>query len=281
MTIHRSASFLAWHRHYLFLYETALKEECNYNGTIPYWDWTQNTNLYTNPIFDTTQPQEKGYSLSGDGAYNASNQIPAIEQGVFFHETRGGGCILAGPLKDWPVHIGPLSVRPALLNPHAPVPAQAFDYNPRCLQRNLGPAQIQYYNNASVIQRLLSVPTIEEFQDILDIAGRPPTWIIGGGVHPGGHFAVGGAMADFFTSPQDPVFYLHHGMVDRVWDLWQRRGKRGERFRALNGTLVFMNPPDVEEATLDTVIDFGVLGRSRRIGELMNTRAGDYCYRYE
>ncbi|RDW70869.1 tyrosinase family protein [Aspergillus mulundensis] len=281
MTIHRSASFLAWHRHYLFLFETALKDECGYNGTIPYWDWTQNSNLYSNPIFDTSQPPEKGLSLSGDGAYNASAQVTLIDQGVVFPAGRGGGCILDGPLKDWTVHMGPTSVIPALMNPYEPIPPEFFAYNPRCLERNIRPSVVQWFNNASVIDRLLSVPSIEEFQDMLDRAGRPPTWMIGAGIHPGGHTGLGGEMADFFTSPQDPVFYLHHGMVDRVWDLWQCRGEQGERLRALNGTLVFLNPPEAEEATLDTVIEFGVLGGSRRIGELMDARGGEYCYRYE
>lgn len=26
---------------------------------------------------------------------------------------------------------------------------------------------------------------------------------------------------DFFASPGDPLFYFHHGMLDRVWWIWQ------------------------------------------------------------
>lgn len=35
------------------------------------------------------------------------------------------------------------------------------------------------------------------------------------------HVIVGGNMAGA-ASPNDPVFYLHHAMVDRVWAMWQK-----------------------------------------------------------
>ena len=37
------------------------------------------------------------------------------------------------------------------------------------------------------------------------------------GTHAGGHYPIGSQMADFFASPADPVFWLHHGIIDRVW----------------------------------------------------------------
>jgi len=35
------------------------------------------------------------------------------------------------------------------------------------------------------------------------------------------HMWVGGNMTDMQYSPQDPLFWLHHANVDRIWDLWQ------------------------------------------------------------
>ena len=37
--------------------------------------------------------------------------------------------------------------------------------------------------------------------------------------HTGGHIWVGGTMATR-SSPGDPIFYLHHGMVDKLWQDW-------------------------------------------------------------
>jgi N-acetylneuraminic acid mutarotase len=38
------------------------------------------------------------------------------------------------------------------------------------------------------------------------------------------HLAVGGDMADFATVGGDPLFYLHHANLDRVWESWNRLG---------------------------------------------------------
>ncbi|MCC7540569.1 MAG: tyrosinase family protein [Deltaproteobacteria bacterium] len=40
------------------------------------------------------------------------------------------------------------------------------------------------------------------------------------GVHAGPHNAVGGTMASS-SSPADPIFWLHHASVDRLWAGWQ------------------------------------------------------------
>ena len=38
------------------------------------------------------------------------------------------------------------------------------------------------------------------------------------------HFALGGDMAEFSTVGGDPIFYLHHANVDRIWESWNRLG---------------------------------------------------------
>lgn len=40
-------------------------------------------------------------------------------------------------------------------------------------------------------------------------------------LHDGPHNWVGGIMATA-SSPEDPVFWLHHSNVDRLWAIWQR-----------------------------------------------------------
>ena len=37
---HGTPQFLPWHRYFLVLFDKALKDECNYSGPLPYWDWT-------------------------------------------------------------------------------------------------------------------------------------------------------------------------------------------------------------------------------------------------
>jgi tyrosinase len=47
-------------------------------------------------------------------------------------------------------------------------------------------------------------------------------WLGEARIHNSVHVWVGGDM-QFATSPNDPVFYLHHCNVDRIWSAWQAR----------------------------------------------------------
>ncbi len=38
------------------------------------------------------------------------------------------------------------------------------------------------------------------------------------------HFGIGGDMAEFSTVGGDPIFYLHHANIDRIWESWNRLG---------------------------------------------------------
>ncbi|HEX7278925.1 MAG TPA: tyrosinase family protein [Solirubrobacterales bacterium] len=42
-------------------------------------------------------------------------------------------------------------------------------------------------------------------------------------VHAGVHVWTGGTMASVPTAAYDPLFWAHHGMIDRLWYLWQLR----------------------------------------------------------
>ena len=37
------------------------------------------------------------------------------------------------------------------------------------------------------------------------------------------------------SSPQDPIFFLHHANVDRLWALWQDDGHEGANFYPFEG----------------------------------------------
>lgn len=161
---------------------------------------------------------------------------------------------------------------------YAPLPADLFAANPRCLRRNLQPALVEKYNNATLVAAMLAAPDVEEFYNYLD--PRNASLL---GAHGSGHNSVGLTMQDVFTSPQDPVFMLHHGQIDRLWAEWQRTGnwEAEGRVTALNGTAVYDNPASAPLVTLDTVVEFGPLDQPRALGELMDVTKGLYCYEYE
>jgi tyrosinase len=39
------------------------------------------------------------------------------------------------------------------------------------------------------------------------------------------HFALGGDMSEFSTVGGDPIFYIHHANIDRLWESWNRLGR--------------------------------------------------------
>ncbi|KAI1818257.1 Di-copper centre-containing protein [Poronia punctata] len=60
--------------------------------------------------------------------------------------------------------------------------------------------------------------------------------------HGGGHGGVSGTMVNLFLSPGDPVFYLHHGYLDRVWYEWQS-GDLSKRLTEIGGNNTSIFPP--------------------------------------
>ncbi|KAK0657998.1 hypothetical protein B0T16DRAFT_425987 [Cercophora newfieldiana] len=90
------------------------------------------------------------------------------------------------------------------------------------------------------------------------------------GPHSAIHFGVGG----------DPVFFLHHTQVDRVWWQWQKDDPSGNRTSAYEG---MRNLPDGTEvtATLDDPLPMGDLGPPAVVRDYMDVNSPNLCYTYE
>lgn len=93
MHVHLNGLFLSWHRHFVYLWEQALREECAYEGYQPYWNWALwCEDLAGSPLFDDSET-----SLSGDGEYVDYGGY-TIGGANLPHGT-GGGCITGGPFQ--------------------------------------------------------------------------------------------------------------------------------------------------------------------------------------
>jgi tyrosinase len=181
-------------------------------------------------------------------------------------------------MQDMKVNLGPVSLD--LTNGGVEANGDGLSYNPRCLKRDLTNYTNQKFANASSVARLiLGNRDVWNFE--MEMQGWPGSPDIG--VHGGGHFSMGGDPGrDFFVSPGDPLFYLHHGMIDRVWWIWQaldmktRTGEKG-----VVGTGTFLNGPPSANTTLDTMIDVGyAAGPPVKLADLMSTTDGPMCYIY-
>lgn len=235
--------------------------------TARYWNWPLwASNLTASPLFDGSDT-----SLSGDGEYDP-DEHPVDIDGYKFPRGSGGGCVKTGPFKDVQLHLGPFETEDGYADNLRP---DAFRYNPRCLTRSLNNYMATTFTNQECVNRLLESKDIIDFQETLDY-NPTMTGIVG--IHGGGHNTIGDVMSDFFASPQDPAFTLHHGMIDRLWAMWQAGNV--SRRHAMHGTSSIWNNPKTAPVTLDTVLEFGILGSPKTMRELMDPTAFNYCYRY-
>ena len=61
--------------------------------------------------------------------------------------------------------------------------------------------------------------------------------------HDGVHQAVGGDMGQVALSSRDPIFYLHHANVDRLWSAWNARGNENSAEAMWRGFAFVRNFP--------------------------------------
>ena len=76
----------------------------------------------------------------------------------------------------------------------------------------------------------------------------------------------------------DPIFYLHHGGVDRLWHKWQHANLK-ERLLQIEGRT--STSPPYGQITLDFRLNFGGVGGSTTVRNTMDTRMEPYCYTYD
>ena len=182
----------------------------------------------------------------------------------------GGGCIESGPFSTITLNMGPLDL------PNTNNVNSSFEYNPRCLKRDLNPFFTQNYNTyTNVTETMLDNIYVEDFQSIFQGYGSTNKF----GVHGGGHWATGGDMADFHASPADPLFFLHHGMVDNIFTIWQNLDPE-RRLTAISGTSTLGNSPPSAVMKLTDKIPFGFVAADQAFGDFMDTLGGSLCYKY-
>jgi tyrosinase len=80
-------------------------------------------------------------------------------------------------------------------------------------------------------------------------------------------------MGDVYTSPGDPVFWLHHAFIDRNFRIWQNADR--SRVSNIDGTDIGGN-----RLTLDTTVNVYDMRPTVRIRDLLDTTSNTLCYKY-
>lgn len=182
-------SFFSWHRYFLYRLEQELQSHVP-GVMIPYWDWTDPGPLLTDTF------------LGPDG--DAGTNI--VSSGYFAENAPGtGGNPTPAPawwpagLTGWNLHS---AFGPAWEGP---------------LTRNIGGS----LPTITDLQEALGMPTYASFQNAVE-SGSGLTG--SHQMHNGLHGYIDGHMGNPTASPLDPIFYLHHCNIDRLWAMWQMDG---------------------------------------------------------
>ncbi|KAF5026427.1 hypothetical protein F66182_1492 [Fusarium sp. NRRL 66182] len=269
LSIHGTGNFFTWHRYFTWAYETALRDECGYRGTQPYWNWFETGDFATNAVFDGSET-----SMSGDGKYVKHNGSLSGMQNIYIPSGNGGGCIKTGPFAGAVAHLGPPS--PGMDGMKATT--TPLEYNPRCLRRDLSHYAIDQWMTLPNLYNITlgdASHSIKSMQD--EFQGRFADEFLG--IHAAGHFVMGGDSSDLFSSPNDPIFFLHHAMVDRIYWIWQ--ALHPKQAKDIAGTITILNMPPSRDAIKSDPLHMGVNAREITIGQALDT-LGDspFCYIY-
>ena len=258
--IHDFAGFLPWHRFFMTVYEKAL-HDCGYTGTAMYWDW----------VADSPAPTKAAVwdPVTGFGGNGATTR-----------DKDGRRCVTDGPFKNY---------RPVYYNE---------EVQPHCLSREWYQddplSNIIDMGNSSytpeVVNGILGISVFDDFRR--DLEGGPHA-----AIHRGVGFGSGdmgfqnaspngelspvlelglklgfGALLTFWI---DPLFFLHHTQVDRLWWLWQQKAPQ-TRTNEYSGLRL-----DYEtQVSLNDVMPMAGLAADAVVKDYMNVKGGTLCYTY-
>jgi hypothetical protein len=191
-----SYSFLSWHRFFLFQFEKDLQALVP-GVMLPYWDWTDPAPIMTDTF------------LGPNGTVSSE-----VRKGYFARNAPGTpGNVTPKPLW-WPASLTGW-ILPA-----------AFGDGSGALRRAIGP--LGDLPTANDLRETLAKATYPSFQNALESGAGLTSF---NQMHNGLHGWIGGAfgqMSDPSYSPFDPIFYLHHCNIDRLWSMWQMDGHASE-----------------------------------------------------
>lgn len=111
------------------------------------------------------------------------------------------GCVEDGPFANFTVNMPP------------PDESARQQRNPYCIKRQFTPGVLETYSNYEKLTQLL--------QNSADIVAFHSQLEQDGGIHAMAHEYIGGLQDTIWLASQDPVFFHHHAMIDRMWTMWQ------------------------------------------------------------
>ncbi|KAI3702736.1 hypothetical protein L6452_28488 [Arctium lappa] len=195
--IHNSWLFFPFHRWYLYFYERILgKLIDDPSFAIPYWNWDSPTGMTIPAMFEPDPAKENPRRNPIFNPYRDANHLPPVVVDIDYNGTeRGAPCI---------DQIG----------------------------INLAAMYKQMISNAT--DPISFFGGMYKAGDDPINMGSPLIGTIESGCHTAVHRWVGNSrmpnnedMGNFYSAGYDPIFYVHHANVDRMWKIWKGLGIKG------------------------------------------------------
>jgi tyrosinase len=188
---HVGPAFNPWHRYYLFRFEQQLQKKVP-GVTIPYWDWTQDAaDPFNSPLWSADFMGGNGDPLDNylvkTGPFATGQWITINIDGT----SKGG-----------------IQRQFGQFTPGLPTQADV----------NIALGETPYDNPPWNIE---SNPSHRNRLE--GFLGTGESFIQ---LHNQGHAWIGGDMVNVNVSPNDPVFFIHHCNVDRLWAIWQDKNPK-------------------------------------------------------
>ena len=231
--------FLVWHRGYLGWFEEICRElSGDPDFAMPYWDWTKEPRVPQAMFDDVLTPSDLAFTDTlGEFEYKFKDVVAQADYwkgGSPFNETGPYAQLLGRGLRY------PDDLWFDIAKDPRPGFQMFFD---RAHARGLTRAKPDFDDDT---KKAVSLPMILDALAPRDFVtfGSPKTFahsaLTGFGVlesQPhnlvhncvGGEFTLGpdtthaGGFMLNFLSPVDPIFFLHHANIDRLWDVWTRK----------------------------------------------------------
>ncbi|EGO53798.1 hypothetical protein NEUTE1DRAFT_93419 [Neurospora tetrasperma FGSC 2508] len=231
---HSSILFPTWHRPYLALYEVLLynliqniakwwpegEPRNRYQAAalrfrIPYWDWASSP-----PSGQSVLPLSVGGSPYVD--VNGPNGVQRIANPLFSYSFKplNATAFLQDPWDIWTTTLRSPTTSDNKAQSNNSLVAVNFDQNLDSIGQRLY-ILFSNYGNYSTFSNNAWIPYINNgsFDSLEAIHDTVHNLAGGGGL--GQPNAQGGHMAYIPYSSFDPIFFLHHAMVDRIFAIWQ------------------------------------------------------------
>jgi len=247
---HGGPMFLPWHRSFILAFENALRQVSGKPIVLPYWDWTsaRSTHAVFSRKFLGGDGNPDEYRYVTDGAFRRGRFRIRVQPTEPILRDLGRSPWIQRHFASYP---GAESL-PAPGEVKGALAVSAYDVAPfdnRSDRDRSFRARLEGWDlDASRVQSSRDA-CVDGWFTIAEgpvgkthLHGTGHQWVGGVVDKPSGGGGLGTMVSS--TSPNDPVFFLHHADVDRIWARWQaRHGVRtynplsGDPFNEANSTI--------------------------------------------